>query len=358
LQPMETATLTKGHLVITDPVHRPKEKHNAIERFFLKYINDERDLPFVRLSLTLLAIFPPLAVWMFIDFHLWVAAIYLFLNWAIFLGPFILMLHNTSHRSLFKHKYKKWNNFIPWFIGPFFGESPETYFAHHVAMHHPENNLEDDLSTTMPYRRDSVRGFLLYFFEFFLTTVGQLGNYLWRRNRRPIMWWMIVGELSYFAMCIAMSFINWKAALVVLIVPLFFTRFMMMAGNWAQHAFVDAATPNNCYRNSITCINTVYNRKSWNDGYHISHHVRPNRHWTQHPEEFLNNLDTYIREEAIVFEKVDFTTVWLFLMLKRYDLLAKRYVQLDPENPKTREEIIALLKQRTRKIVNREYVMA
>lgn len=350
--------ISKGHITITDPVFKPKEKHNAWERFWLRLINDERDLPFIRLIFILMLIFPPLAIWMFIDFHWWVAVPYLMLDWLVFLGPFILMLHNTSHRSLFKHKYKWMNNFIPWFVGPFFGESPETYFAHHVAMHHPENNMEEDLSTTMPYRRDSIRGFTLYFLEFFFTTVGQLGNYLWRKNRKPIMWKMIIGELSYIGMCVGLSFFNWQATLVVFILPLFFTRLMMMAGNWGQHAFVDAENPGNCYRNSITCINTPYNKKSWNDGYHISHHVRPNRHWTQHPQELLDNLDTYIKEEAIVFEKIDFTTVWVFLMLKQYNLLAKHYVQLDPDNPKSKEEIIQMLKLRTRKIKDRQYVLA
>lgn len=350
--------ISNGYITITDPVFVKKDKYNAFERFFLKYINDERDLPFVKLSILLMLIFPPLALWMFIDFNWWVAAIYLFLNWAIFLGPFILMLHNTSHRSLFKYKYKWMNHIIPWFIGPFFGESPETYYAHHIAMHHPENNLEEDLSTTMPYRRDSIRGFTLYFLEFFFTTIGQLSSYLWRKNRKPIMWKMIIGELLYIALCIGLSFVNFKATLITLILPLFFTRLMMMAGNWAQHAFVDASSPGNPYRNSLTCINTPYNKKSWNDGYHISHHERANRHWTQHPQQLLDKIDTYIKEEAIVFQKIDFTTVWLFLMLKRYDWLAKHYVQLDPNNIKTKEEIIALLKQRTRPIKNRQYVKA
>ena len=35
------------------------------------------------------------------------------------------------------------------------GQSPETYFAHHIAMHHLEGNLPDDDSTTMPFKRDS-----------------------------------------------------------------------------------------------------------------------------------------------------------------------------------------------------------
>lgn len=360
--------LTNGHITLTDPVFVKKDKYSAIERFWLKFINDERDLPFVKLSIQLLCIFPPLAISIYIfsmnpdtPWFVWwgVVALYLFLNWAIFLGPFILMLHNTSHRSLFKHKYKKWNNFIPWVIGPFFGETPETYFAHHVAMHHPENNMEEDLSTTMPFRRDSVRGFLLYFFTFFFIGMGQLVQYLWGKKRKPIMWWMLIGEASFILVCIALSItLSFKATLVVLIIPLCFTRLMMMAGNWAQHAFVDAPTPGNCHRNSITCINTPYNKKSWNDGYHISHHLRPNRHWTDHPKEFMDNINEYIKEDAIVFEGIDFTITWFLLMTKQYKRLAKHYVILDPNVKMTQDEIIAKLKGRVRRIENREYVPA
>jgi hypothetical protein len=43
-------------------------------------------------------------------------------------------------------------------------------------------------------------------------------------------------------------------------------------------------------------------------------------------------------------------------MWKQYNTLAKFYVQLEPEHPLTKNQIIALLKQRTRKISNREYV--
>ena len=90
-------------------------------------------------------------------FRWWLAAVH-FALFVHFLGPFVLMLHNTSHRSLFRKSWGWMNQYIPWVLGPFFGESPETYFAHHVGMHHPENNLEDDISSTLPYRRDSVRG--------------------------------------------------------------------------------------------------------------------------------------------------------------------------------------------------------
>lgn len=117
--------ISNAFLQINDPVYRAKESYSWLDKKFLPVINDPRDLPFVHLTLALVLIFPALAVWLFVDFSWWIAAVYLFLNWAVFLGPFILMLHNTSHRSLFKNKFKRFNFFIPWLIGPLFGETPK-----------------------------------------------------------------------------------------------------------------------------------------------------------------------------------------------------------------------------------------
>jgi hypothetical protein len=135
----------------------------------------------------------------------------------------------------------------------------------------------------------------------------------------------------------------------VFVATLLVTRTAMMSGNWAQHAFVDARDPNNCYLNSITCINSGYNRRCFNDGYHISHHWKASRHWSEHPQELLDNLEAYAANDAIIFEGLDFFLVWLNLMLKRYGTLADHYVAIDDRN-RSREEIIALLKERTKRI--------
>jgi hypothetical protein len=122
-----------------------------------------------------------------------------------------------------------------------------------------------------------------------------------------------------------------------------------MAGNWGQHAFIDAGAPENCYRNSITCINSSYNRRCFNDGYHIGHHIKQTRHWTEMPKDFLDNVAKYDHEGAIVFDKIDFFGVWFCLMLGRYDWLAKRYVHLGEMRPSD-DEIIGLLRTRTARI--------
>ena len=59
------------------------------------------------------------------------------------------MLHCISHRKPFKKNYTWLYNYIIWFVCPFFGHTPETYFVHHIGMHHVENNMPDDASSTL-----------------------------------------------------------------------------------------------------------------------------------------------------------------------------------------------------------------
>jgi fatty acid desaturase len=330
---------------LSDPTYTRSEL-TFIDRAALVFINDVRDVPFVRLMALLSATVLPSGVWLIAGgFRPWYAALHLVLVFW-FLGPFILMLHNTSHRRLFKTRWRRMNHYIPWVLGPFFGETPDTYFAHHVGMHHPENNLEDDVSTTLPYRRDSIRAFARYFLRFFFAVIVELPRYFVRKRRRALAVRSVAGEFIFLGVAAALAFVDWRSTLAVLIVPYLATRFLMMCGNWGQHAFVDEATPESSYRNSITCINTGYNRRCFNDGYHIGHHVKATRHWTEMPEDFSQNLATYASERAIVFSGIDFFAVWLFLMLKRYDWLARRVVPW--EGQRSQGEIIDLLRSRAR----------
>lgn len=341
-----------GEITLTDPTFtRNTSTYNAFERFLLSLINDERDLVFVKLIIELTVLVIPFTIYFYsVDkINWWIGATYLALNWLLFMGRYLLMLHCTSHRRLFKTKFNWMNNIVPWALAPYFGVSPETYFTHHIGMHHPENNLKDDISSTMGYQRDSFIDFLLYFLRFFFLGVADISSYFIKKNRKKLMFRTFLGEGLWYIAMIALSFVNFHATLIVFIIPLVFTRFMLMAGNWGQHAFVDANDPGNCYRNSITCINSMYNRRCFNDGYHIVHHINPHMHYTDMPEEFLQNRDTYAKEKAIIFEGLDFFLIWLLLMTKSYGILAKKFVKLD-DSFTSQEQIIEFLKSRTAKI--------
>jgi hypothetical protein len=138
---------------------------------------------------------------------------------------------------------------------------------------------------------------------------------------------------------------------VVFIAPVVIVRVLMMCGNWGQHALIDPRAPENCYRNSITCIDSRYNRRCFNDGYHIGHHVKASMHWTDMPGEFVRNRSIYATEGAIVFHQIDFFLVWAMLMTKQFSALARCYVHLGDCPRPSHAAIIAMIRERLQPIV-------
>lgn len=341
--------------LLTDPVYVPKEKFSWYDRLWLRVMNDKRDLPFIYLLTTIHLTVVPVAIILFTPLLTgvwwWLAAIpYFYVSQLYFKGRFGLMFHCICHRKCFKQPYQRLHDYITWIVCPLFGHAPEGYFSHHLGMHHIENNLEDDTSSTMAYQRDSLRDFLAYFFKFLFVGVKNTILYLYYRKRKKLYMRLTAGEYIYLAFCIAMCFVNLKATLVVFIIPLLFARLVMMLGNWTQHSFVDGNDPGNLYTSSINCINTKYNHVCWNDGYHIIHHLRPGMHYTEMPAEFLKRKDEFAKNKAIVFDGIHYLHIFTYLLTKRYDKLADNLVNINNMFA-SREEAISLMKERTKKIV-------
>lgn len=358
-QPGRAALLHRSFLMkvltaCTDPGYARPAALSRLDAWLVRYLQDPRDLPFAHLILKITATMLPLAVILFVPAlrgPWWWATfgLFFFFSNARFKGPFGLMLHCTCHRMLFKKKYGWLNHYIPWVLGPLFGQTPESYFVHHMGMHHPENNLPDDESSTMLYQRDSVWGFLHYLGDFLTLGVARLTGYFTRRHKTTLRFRLLRGEALYLGGTLVLAFINLPATLVVFVMPFLLSRVIMMIGNWAQHAFIDPASPDNCYTNSVTCINTSYNHKCWNDGYHISHHLKPALHWTDHPAHFRQHIGQYIENKAIVFDGIHFLHIFFYLMAKRYDLLARHFVLLDGVG-RDEASVAAFLRSRTRRI--------
>ncbi len=347
-----TPVLSQNLPTLSDPEFVPGKQYGAADRFFLSLIRDERDLPFVWLTLKITALMMSLGVLMFVPgLPVWlfasIAVAYTLMNNFVFKGPFGLMLHCTSHRKWFKKEYEIFNYYLPFIVSPFFGQTPETYASHHVGMHHAENNLPEDESSTMHYQRDSFREWLRYFGDFLFMGLYKTIGYFRRKQRPTLVTKMLRGELLFYALCVALCFVSWQATLFVFILPFFISRFIMMLGNWTQHAFIDHSDPGNHYKNSITCINHKYNHKCWNDGYHISHHIRPTMHWTDHPRHLRENAEEYARNKALIFNGLDFLQIFVLLMNKRYEVLAEHLVNLGAWASK--EEMIETMKERTRR---------
>lgn len=340
----------KALTVITDPVYTEPKSFSAYERFWLKYINDKRDLPFIHLLTAIHILVIPTAIILYTPlltgWYWWLAYIpYFYISQMYFKGRFGLMLHCICHRKLFKKAYTWLFHYVIWFVCPFFGHTPETYFAHHMGMHHVENNMVDDASSTLPYQRDSLRSFLAYVGRFLILGFRDTFMYFFSRKRKKFYMRLTYGEMSFYLFCIGMCFVNLQATMMIFIVPFIFARIVMMLGNWTQHAFVNLQ---NLEDNTINCINTKYNQTCWNDGYHAIHHVRPAMHYTEIPGEFLKIKDKLAEEKVLIFDGVHYLHLFIWLMTKNYDKMADNLVNVNNMFA-SKEEAIALMKERTKK---------
>ncbi|MBS1150618.1 MAG: hypothetical protein H6Q89_2316, partial [Myxococcaceae bacterium] len=307
---------------ITDPTAAPVYGPSPLHAWCQKALYDPRDEVLVRHTLKAIAVMLPILGLMLFRFHWALAAVWL-AAWIWLLPPTILMLHNTMHRPFLRRP--RWLDAVhPYLMSALFG-IPTGYMEHHIGMHHAENNLPPDLSSTMKYQRDNVFHFLAYFFRFFFFGVYEVPTYLAKKkSRRAMARRMLIAEFCHWGLVAGACLIDVRAGVIGFAVPLFMVRFLMMMGNWGQHAFIDQNDPGNSLLNSISCINAGYNHKAWNDGYHIGHHVKANRHWTELPTDFEANIEVYARAGCVVFRGLDFFLVSLLLFTHQYKILARR----------------------------------
>jgi fatty acid desaturase len=335
-------------LKITDPTATPTFKNSALSRWCSRSLYDPRDEVFVRLSLTSAFAMAVAMVLLFGFFHWALAAAYVVV-WGWLTPPVILMLHCTMHRPFIRAP--RWLNRAHVYAMSLLFGIPVAYAQHHIGMHHVEDNMPSDLSSTMRYRRDSFLHFLAYVLRFLLAGVADLTAYLLRKRRLAMARRVAFGEVAHLAVIVLVWSISARFALVAFAFPYVAVRFMMMMGNWGQHAFLNTARPNDGLSNAITCINSDYNRRAFNDGYHIGHHLKPNLHWTLLPQNFIDHRESYACADAIVFERVDFFLVSLLLWTRNYRYLAKRFVRLDGK-PRSDDDVMRMLESRVKPVLN------
>jgi fatty acid desaturase len=327
----------------------------SYEAFIAQFINDPRDVPVVNTIIMCMSL-PLSTAIMYISGATIPHAV---LHCAVFfflLRKYVLGLHVSSHSTLFKKEYNYLNVVMPVLLAPFFGQTPYTYYWHHLKMHHVTDNGPDDLSSTLFYQRDDFFHFLHYFLRFYLFIFIELSMFFAKRKRFNAVANILFSEIgTVLSLFYLAKYVDFYTTFVCLILPLNIVRFGMMQGNWVQHAFLQRDDPlGGGLRNSITVVNSSYNKECFNDGYHASHHLHPRRHFLDHPAELLQNRNVYYEHNAIVFKQTNYDEVWWMLMTKNYSALADKWVHVGTCQKPSKEEIIKMLKIKTKRFTEEE----
>jgi fatty acid desaturase len=305
-------------------------------------LKDERDKPILYLIINILVFMFPGSLLVYttksniIGFLVWI------INLILFQERFLIGLHYHAHKNIFKSRIL--NDISFGVISPFFGIPVGLYHLHHVVMHHKENNKQGwDLSSTEPYQRDSFSQFVIYWMRFICLIWFELPYYAIKRKR------ILPTIVSITAVSIsAIIIINVNhTTLWLFIIPTIFNSFILMLGNWSQHIFINPSKPRSSYHLTYNVINDECNQRSFNDGYHIEHHLHPGKHWSELPSSFEKNIEKYAREDAIVFQRIDPIKVGILVFMQRYDMLAEHIIQW---KPRSKDEIEAFLRERLKPI--------
>lgn len=297
-------------------------------QYLSKLIVDERDLPLLEIFTAAGIVLIPMSYIcykMFLGAPFVVAMLYGLFYQYVRIKYFTLGLeharHFISHRPLFKSKFL---NVLPHIIiDPLNGIPPLVYILHHPIMHHMTNNGKYDISSTEPYQRDSFTAFARYWFKFQVEAYWELPYYAWTAGKK--MWCLgTIGMVSAFLLLLTWlseTTSGW-ATFFVFGLPWFIDHGMECTLNWSNHMFVlppDAPTPASRYHfnlgNSYNIVDSPFNRKTYNEGYHAIHHAWGHLHWSSIPNKFYEQTKLLQSSQhdvwCIVFRDTSFWKVFL-----------------------------------------------
>lgn len=245
----------------------------------------------------------------------------------LFMERFLLCLHFSSHRVIFHNNAL--NTVITWLYTPFFGVPCGVYKLHHVIMHHIENNHELDISSTERFQRDSWSDFFTYWVHFALLIMVELIHYTIRTAKYSWTQSILTGLFIWMSTIYLLArYVNVVATVWVFLVPHIVAMSAMAFGNWAQHMFVNPEDRYNNFALTYNCIDTPGNQTTFNDGYHIIHHLNARLHWSEIPNYFYENREKHFQNGALTFRGVHFFDVGILVMTKQLRKLAECYVHL------------------------------
>ncbi|HEX5315727.1 MAG TPA: fatty acid desaturase [Candidatus Kapabacteria bacterium] len=226
-------------------------------------------------------------VYMFVTTALFFGQWVLGFNWGIYLVYLFLSVavtviaHNHNHIPIWRGKTL--NRLTDYWLTLFYGFPAFAWIPTHNMNHHALNNREGDYTIT--YRlTEHNHLFMLLAYPTVSSYYQQkpIRDYLkrqWTEDRGYF--WFCLSQYALLVAWVAAAFIiDWKKALLFVLIPQQVGLFSVLIFNYVQHVHADEESKWNHSRNFVGFLNVML----FNNGYHTVHHEKAGMHWSKTPE--------------------------------------------------------------------------
>ena len=231
--------------------------------------------------------------WAWIGVNPFIYAWYLFMSIAV-----SVMTHNHNHLPMWQSK--KLNILTGWWLTVFYGFPIFAWIPTHNKNHHRFNNREGDDSIT--YRISEKNNFLT------LISYPTISGYYQQKaiftylkemkEKNKEKYWVSISQYAVLVLWIAAALLlDWKKALLFVIIPQQVSLFSVLVFNYVQHVHANEESEWNHSRNFTGFLNFLL----FNNGYHTIHHHKAGLHWSKVPEahkEIEHNIDPVLLERS------------------------------------------------------------
>ncbi len=192
-----------------------------------------------------------------------------------------VIAHNHNHVGMWKTKFM--NTVTDYWLTLFYGFPAFGWIPTHNKNHHKLNNKEGDYTLTYRYsEKNSLLTLITYppissYFQ--QTPIYAYLRELRQTNRTDFFLYL----MQYVALGIylaAMLILDWRKALLFIIIPHQVALYAIMIFNYVQHVHADEESEYSHSRNFLGLTNQFL----FNNGYHTIHHIRASIHWSDLPE--------------------------------------------------------------------------
>jgi beta-carotene hydroxylase len=192
-----------------------------------------------------------------------------------------VIAHNHNHLPMWKSDVM--NKLTDYWITLFYGYPACAWIPTHNRNHHRLNNKEGDYTITYRYsEKNNLLTLLSYpsissYFQ--QIPIREFLKKTWEKDKGKFAFYIsqYVALLAFMGVAL---FLDWKKAILFVLIPHQVSLFSVLVFNYMQHVHADEMSPVNHSRNFMGLVNVLL----FNNGYHTVHHDNATMHWSLLPE--------------------------------------------------------------------------